>query len=45
VGNLMNKLIKQGITERISYGHYQLKGGPATGSGVKSKLVDKRRGR
>ena len=40
VGNLMNKLIKQGITERTSYGHYQLKGGPATGSGVKSKLVD-----
>jgi RecA-family ATPase/biotin operon repressor len=28
VGNLMNKLIKQGITEKISYGHYQLKGGP-----------------
>ena len=45
VGNLMNKLIKQGITERISYGHYQLKGGPATGSGVKSKLVDICRGR
>ncbi len=40
VGNLMNKLIKQGITERTSYGHYQLKGGPATGLGVMSKLVD-----
>jgi predicted transcriptional regulator len=42
VGNLMNKLIKQGITERISYGHYQLKGGPATGSGVKSKLIEEK---
>lgn len=45
VGNLMNKLIKQGIAEKISYGRYQLQGGPATGSGVTSKLVDKRRGR
>ncbi|MCX5890427.1 MAG: AAA family ATPase [Deltaproteobacteria bacterium] len=44
VGNLLKKMIKQGIIERISYGHYQLKGPPAPGSGVRSKLLDKRRG-